>query len=240
MAIAVFTDIHGNLEALEAILADIKKKRIKQIFFLGDAVCFGSDSSACLKLLAKHNVQCVVGNNEQRLFRYDKSIANMTFGGRKHAEYIYHSLDNDDIRFIKSMPLSRSLDYKGYRLHFCHYGHDDAGVVREDMDVFNEAELDKMFGKVDADVVFFGHLHVRKIYIRPYEKSYFMLASSGLRSNDTTYYTYFDVGGVIKDNYDIHRIKVTYDRKKFEQKMRERDIPEKALFGRKFFGLELE
>ena len=47
MAIAVFGDIHGNLEALEAILKDIKKNRkIKETYFLGDAIVFGPDNSA--------------------------------------------------------------------------------------------------------------------------------------------------------------------------------------------------
>ena len=69
MAIAIFADIHGNLEALEAILKDIhKRRRIKQIYFLGDAITFGPNSSECLKLLEKHKVKCIVGNRCDGVF----------------------------------------------------------------------------------------------------------------------------------------------------------------------------
>jgi len=239
MAIAVFTDIHGNLEALEAILHDIKRKRIKQVYFLGDAVTFGPDSSACLKLLQKHNVMCVVGNHEQRLFRYDKSVSKMTTGGIRHFEYIYHSLDNDDIRFIKNMPLERRLDYKGYRLYFAHYSHDEDGIVHEDMDCFREDLLDNMFGKQDFDCAFFGHLHTRKIYIRQNAKSYFCLDSSGCVKGDKTHWTRFDIGKNEGDNFDIFRVVVKFDRKKFEKKMLATPIPEKSRFSKAYFGIDI-
>jgi len=240
MAIAVFGDIHGNLEALEAILGDIKRNRkIKQIYFLGDAVTFGPDSSACLKLLQKHNVLCVVGNHEQRLIRYCKSVSEMTYGGVKHMEYIFHSLDNDDIRFIKSMPLERTLDYKGYKLYFAHYSHDEKGVVQEDMDYFREDLLDKLFAKSDADVVFFGHIHERKLIIRSGAKSYFCLGSSGCVTGDTTHYTYFDINAFEHGNYDVYRKTIKFDRKKFVKKMISEPIPEKALFAKKCFGIDV-
>jgi len=244
MAIAVFADIHGNLEALEAILKHIKKQRkIKQVYFLGDAVTFGPDSSKCLKLLQKSGVQCVVGNHEQRLIRYDKSVARMTFGGVKHMEYIFHSLDNEDIRYIKSMPLERTLEYKGHKLYFAHYSHDENGIVHEDFDCFREDLLDRMFQRKDFDAVFFGHQHVRKIYIREGHKSFFCLGSSGLTKDEWTRYTYFDIDDNKWDNFDnynVYLVKLKYDRKKFEQKMREQPIPEKALFAKKFFNLDLE
>ena len=238
MAIAVFTDIHGNLEALEAILIDIKRRKIKQIYCLGDTVTYGSDSSACLKLLQKYKVLSVVGNNEQRLFRYCKSVSDMTHSGLKHMEYIFNSLDNQDIAFIKSMPLSRTLDYKGFKLYFAHYSHDENGTVHEDMDYFREDLLDKLFEKNDFDVAFFGHLHERKLYIRSKGKSYFCLDSSGFAKGNYTNYTYFDIGAKEKNNFDIYRIDVKYDRQKFVKKIIERPIPEKERFAKQFFGIE--
>jgi len=242
MSIAVFSDIHGNLEALEAILKDIHKKRrqIKEIYFLGDAVTFGPDSSACLKLLKKHDVKCVIGNHEQRFIKYCKTIAEMTVGGIKHKEYIYHSLDNEDIEFIKSMPLERTLDFKGYKLYFAHYSYDDKGVLSEDMDVFREDVLDKLFKKSDCDVVFYGHIHARKLYIRSGQKSYFNLGSSGCAKGDITNYTIFDVGRSVEGNFDIYRVQVKFNRAKFEKKMHLANMPEKEFFGTKFFGIDFK
>lgn len=241
MGIAIFTDIHGNLEALEAILKDIKKKhrKISHVYFLGDAITFGPDSSACLKLLQKHNVKCVIGNHEQRIIRYDKSVSEMSYAGLKHMEYIFHQLDNEDLKFIKSMPLDRHLDYKGYRLYFAHYSHDEKGVVKEDFEVYSEDVLDKLFEKSDCDVVFFGHIHERKLIIRQKGRSYFCLESSGFTKGDKTSYTYFGIGEHASGNYDIYRIDVKYNHKKFVEKMMREPIPEKVKFAKKFFNIDV-
>jgi predicted phosphodiesterase len=242
MAIAVFSDIHGNLEALEAILKDIRKRRrkIKDTYFLGDAITFGPDSSKCLKLLQEYNVKCVVGNHEQRIIKYDKTVGAMTHAGIKHMEYIYHSLDNEDIRFIKSMPLERTLDYKGYRLYFAHYAHDAKGLVLEDFDQFSEPVLDEIFAKCDADIVFFGHMHMHKLIINPAARSYYCLGASGATKSDKTFYTYFDIRENADTNYnlDSYRIVVKYDRKKFESKMMDSDMPEKERFSERYFGID--
>ena len=163
----------------------------------------------------------------------------MTYAGVKHMEYIYGQLDNDDIRFIKTMPIELTLDYHGRRFFFTHYSHDFNGVVQEDMDIFNEALLDKMFHNSDVDAVFFGHVHARKLLINPSGRSYFCLGSSGCVKSDKTYYTYVDVGGTYKDNYDIYRIDLKFNRKKFVQKMINDPIPEKIKFAKKFWGIDL-
>ncbi|MCL2755492.1 MAG: metallophosphoesterase [Firmicutes bacterium] len=240
MAIAVFGDIHGNLEALEAILKHIKKNRkIKQVYFLGDAITFGPDSSACLKLLSKYKfVHCVTGNHEQRMVRYDSSVATMTYAGIKHMEYIFHSLDNDDLRFIKSMPNEIKINYKGFNVLFTHYSLNEQGVVRDDYEEFTEAQLHKLFGDKNADIVFFGHIHSRKIIIDEHGKSYVCNGSSGCVKGDTTFYTYFDVNRAIGDepNLDIYRVNIKFNRKKFDEKMKTQDIPEKLNFGKFCFG----
>lgn len=239
MAIAVFGDIHGNLEALEAVLKDIKKRKIKKVYFIGDAITFGPNSSECLKLLAKEGVNCVIGNHEQRMVRYDRSVSVMTYAGIKHMEYIFRSLDNDDFRFIKTMPTEIKINYKGFNLLFAHYSHDAEGVVRDDYDEFKESSLERLFGKSNADVVFFGHIHQRKLIINEQGKSYVCCGSSGCVASDKTFYTYFEVNESMDHNYDIYRINVKFDRKKFEQKMREFDIPEKTKFGKFCFGMDL-
>ena len=243
MAIAVFADIHGNLEALEAILKHIKKNRkIKQVYYLGDAITFGADSSACLKLLQKENVNCVVGNHEQRVVRYDKSVSVMTYAGIKHMEYIFNQLDNDDLRFIKSLPLDIKINYKGFNVLFTHYSHDDNGVVREDYDEFAESALDKLYSSKACDVVFFGHIHTRKIIINESGKSYICNGSSGCVKGDKTFYTYFDVNNEVGEdlNFDIYRVNVSFNRKKFDEKMINEPIPEKIKFARHYFGMMLD
>jgi len=241
MAFAVFSCIHGNLEAMEAVLKHAHKKhKVKDIYFLGDAITFGADSSACLKLLKKYKVKCVAGNHEQRIVRYDKAVKTMTYATPEHMQFIFEQLDREDLAFIKTMPTFIKINYKGVNIYFTHYAHDENGVVRDDYEEFTEPRLHKLFEDAKSDVIFFGHIHNRKIIICESGKSYVCTGASGCVKGDKTFYTYFEVH---KDsdvnNYDIYRVNVPYNRKRFEDKMRNTPLPDKEKYSPFTFGLDL-
>lgn len=64
MKIAVFTDIHGNYEALKSIIEDIKKLKIDSIICLGDTIGIGPNSKECLDLIIENNITMILGNHE--------------------------------------------------------------------------------------------------------------------------------------------------------------------------------
>jgi len=65
MAIAILADIHGNLEALEAVLRDIEEKGgVEGVWCLGDIVGYGPDPHLCLERLRGLNPLCVAGNHD--------------------------------------------------------------------------------------------------------------------------------------------------------------------------------
>jgi predicted phosphodiesterase len=240
MAIAVFGDIHGNLEALEAILKHIKKNRkIKKTFFLGDAITFGPDSSACLKLLKQHRVNCVMGNHEQRMIKYDNSIKASTYANNEHIEYVFNSLDKDDLDFIRTMPLEEKIKYKGFTVCFTHYSHDASGAVREEHDEFSEKNLQKFFAYTKSNVVFFGHLHARKFIIDEAGDSYILNGPSGCVKGNETFYTYFDINRSMGDdpNFDIYRVNIKFNRNKFLEKLRNTPIPQKEEYMKFCYGI---
>lgn len=243
MAIAVFGDIHGNLEALEAILKSIKKnKKITQTYFLGDAIVFGPDNSACIKLLKQEKVLCVLGNHEQRITKYDESAKALTYANKALIEKTFADLDQEDLDFIASMPIERKVKYKGVNILFTHYYHDEHGKVIDEQIEFGDKILQKFFESKKCDVIFFGHQHTRKILLDQEKRSYILQGSSGCVKTDHTFYTYFDVNNAYGDsvNYDIYRVDVKYNRKRFAAKMQAADLPGKEVFGEFCFGLNLQ
>ncbi|MFH1423183.1 MAG: metallophosphoesterase family protein [Planctomycetota bacterium] len=60
---AVVSDIHGNLEAIQAVLDDIKKQNISEIFCLGDTVGYGADPVKCMEVARNFKV-ALMGNHE--------------------------------------------------------------------------------------------------------------------------------------------------------------------------------
>lgn len=64
VSVAVITDIHANLPALEAVLADIEARGIEEIWCLGDVIGYGADPDACTDLVRERCATCLVGNHD--------------------------------------------------------------------------------------------------------------------------------------------------------------------------------
>jgi predicted phosphodiesterase len=62
---AIISDIHGNLEALKAALADIDRHSIKLVYCLGDVVGYGASPKECLDLVMERCEKTICGNHDQ-------------------------------------------------------------------------------------------------------------------------------------------------------------------------------
>ena len=62
MRYGIVADIHANLAAFEAVLADMGQ--VDALWCLGDLVGYGPDPNECIELLRRHNHQCVIGNHD--------------------------------------------------------------------------------------------------------------------------------------------------------------------------------
>ena len=60
--IAIISDIHGNLEAINSVIEDIKERKIEKIFCLGDIVAKGTHQEECVNLI-KENCEIVLKGN---------------------------------------------------------------------------------------------------------------------------------------------------------------------------------
>ncbi len=64
MRTAIISDIHSNLSALEAVLADIEQRKVQRIICLGDLIGYGPDPVACADLVAERCEWSLLGNHD--------------------------------------------------------------------------------------------------------------------------------------------------------------------------------
>jgi predicted phosphodiesterase len=64
MKVAIISDIHGNRQAFEAVLADIADSAAEEVWCLGDLVGYGADPDACVQLARRHTAVCLAGNHD--------------------------------------------------------------------------------------------------------------------------------------------------------------------------------
>jgi predicted phosphodiesterase len=64
MQVAILSDIHGNRQAFEAVLADAEDAGADEMWCLGDLVGYGAEPDACVQLARRHAAICLAGNHD--------------------------------------------------------------------------------------------------------------------------------------------------------------------------------
>ena len=123
--IAIFTDVHGMLQPLIAILDDVKKRGITEIYSLGDNIGVGPNPRQVLDLMGEHGVVSVNGNSEEysilgvepfAQYMHDKKI--------RSQEWTYSQLTPEQLQRLVQNPHSIDLEVGGKHIGLCHFGND--------------------------------------------------------------------------------------------------------------------
>jgi diadenosine tetraphosphatase ApaH/serine/threonine PP2A family protein phosphatase len=152
MHCAILADIHANLEALNAVLDDIKTKgAVDEIWCLGDIVGYGPDPGECIKLLRKLNAVCVVGNHDLgAVGKVELSYFNPI--AAEACEWTEHQLDGAQARYLEELPKSVQ---KGDFLLV--HGSPSSPLFEY---IYNTSTAAKNFTYFDERYCLVGHTHV--------------------------------------------------------------------------------
>jgi len=112
MRLAILADIHGNLPALEAVLADVEQHKVDGILVAGDVVD-GPYPLETLRALLARRCWMLQGNREKYFLAYDSGNAPSTWHtGDRYASlrWIYRRLDREALDFVASLPEQDTFD----------------------------------------------------------------------------------------------------------------------------------
>ena len=162
---AFISDIHSNLESLEAVLADIQAQGITEVFCLGDIVGYGPNPRECIDRVMKCKV-CLLGNHDQgALFDpegFNSGAERAIFWTRNQLEVAAGSPAERDLRwdFLGELPRN----HQNGDLLLVH------GSARNPLneyvfpeDIYNKRKLEKIFALIQRHV-FQGHTHVPGVF----------------------------------------------------------------------------
>lgn len=160
MRLLVFSDLHGNADALRELIKVNKLKEFDRIVFLGDIFGYYYNQEDCFGLLKTlPNLVWLKGNHDAYAFRsYYGEIKEIDLIERYgHSYYnLRERFTETDMRFLGSLQSCYCEDYNGVRIGFFHGRPDDPLEGR----VYNNTELTEEEYR-SYDVVFFGHTHCR-------------------------------------------------------------------------------
>lgn len=123
--IGIFTDAYALLEPTAAVLEDMKKRGITEIYSLGDNIGVGPNPSEVMNLLEEHGVQSIAGNNEEYI-NLGIEPFNSYFNGLKTASHLWTllKLNEEQIGKINLFPKSIELLLGGEKIALCHFAND--------------------------------------------------------------------------------------------------------------------
>ena len=159
---AVISDIHGNLEALEAVLEDVPDG-VEEIYCLGDVIGYGASPNECCESVRSYEMPVISGNHDLAVTDLSTNLAWFNPVAAAAIEWTREQLTPDNGEFLRTRP--RMLQSK--ETLFVH------GSVRDpDEYILNGAVASENLAVLTADypnvqVCFFGHTHVKTVVPSP-------------------------------------------------------------------------
>jgi diadenosine tetraphosphatase ApaH/serine/threonine PP2A family protein phosphatase len=102
MRIAMLSDVHGNLPAFDAVLADVDSTAPEEIWCLGDLVGYGAQPGACVELARARCDLCLAGNHDL-VVTGEIDIADFSSSAAAAARWTRETLDGESLAFLRSL-----------------------------------------------------------------------------------------------------------------------------------------
>jgi predicted phosphodiesterase len=238
LKIAVFSDVHGNLPALNAILEDVKRRGIDEVYCLGDLVDFAPWPNEVIGLIEEFQIPCLLGNHDERV-AFDHSIEPLAKHSAEETAAriiaINHTkkiLTPHNKAFLSRLPRHLPLKFKAgqkeWSVLLVH------GSIRSNDEYIYEdhphADVSDMLHTANADVLIMGHTHVpyiRKV-LRPATQPTGMAINCGSvgRSKEATPYATYLVLNIDETLIVPEIVRLKYNLTETIEAIEKSDIPD--------------
>ena len=228
---AILGDIHGNWEALTAVLEDAHTQGITGYTCVGDVVGYNADPALCLAKVRELDAAVVRGNHDHYC-SHDECLDDFHPLAANVIDWTRKQLSPEEVRYLRDLPLSHMV------AGFC--------IVHSTLDlpdkwgyVFDCLEADAHFNYQTAAVCFYGHTHVPVVFTKHIQvtrdtystfkiglgRKYFINVGSVGQPRDgdpRAAYVIYDLNA-----REVQLRRIPYDIEQAQVKIRERGLPER-------------
>jgi putative phosphoesterase len=219
LKIAVLSDIHANIWALESVWAKISQA--DRIYILGDMVGIGPTPREVIDLLRKDSrVHKVMGNHDHNTL-FDTELGPTDIVPRRpHHEWMRSQLSQYQLEYLHS-PFELELEGRE-ALRFMHRHPADCGSKVPYFDSPFPEVLDDFYSDVPGDILFFGHTHIPLDITGRTGKKYVNPGAVGAQNNGLASFITMDTE-IGRDS--LLRVEAPYDKDAVMEELRSREVP---------------
>jgi putative phosphoesterase len=225
--VAVITDIHGNLPALQAALRRIDELDIQRAFCGGDLVGYGPHPNEVCALLAEREIPTIYGNYDYAIAREEEDCgcAYVTPHdrelGQRSVQWTLAHTSNDSKRFMRGLPFDVRFLVGSVEVHLVH------GSPRKVNEYLFEDKPARLYERLAAaetgPVLVFGHTH--KPWVHEYGGVLFVNCGSVGKPKDGDPRGAFAVLGAARGTVDVRIERVAYDAEAVAAEVRRAGLP---------------
>ena len=161
MRLAVLSDIHSNIFALEAVLEDLSHYQVNIKINLGDIFYGPIAPKATYTLLQQHEFITICGNQDRQIFQ----ATQQEIDSNATLKFVIEDLGDEPLLWLQTLPSTRHLDSD---IFLCHgTPRDDMTYLLEDVSqgfaiTKNEKEIRSLLQGIHASLILCGHSHLPK------------------------------------------------------------------------------
>lgn len=156
MRYAIISDIHSNIEALEAVLAKISGLRVDEVICLGDIVGYNANPNECIEIVRKIGMRCIMGNHDSRASGLEEPD-NFNPLAKEAVYWTREHLTEENKVFLKNLP--REITIEGL-IAFHGSIHDTDRYIIDERDALENFQMLENLPD-DVKLGFYGHTHVK-------------------------------------------------------------------------------
>ena len=170
MKIGIITDIHSNIQALNAVFNEFDRVKVDKIICCGDIIGIGINPEETVQALIKKKdmLIAVTGNHEQYLLKglpkesHDDKRS-MSSEEIKNHEWNHNKLSKQSKNFLMNCYNQKNIKIEGKSIYIIHYPINSDGTYKKHIKNPTIIENEEMFKEVDADIFIYGHTHTCSI-----------------------------------------------------------------------------
>ncbi len=232
MKIAVISDIHSNLYALDSVLADIETKDVDMIVCTGDLVGYGTRPNEVIETLKKNKILTIMGN-------YDDAIGNLKivcgcdYPDPKDAEkaglsmhFTGQTTTNENKEYLRNLPKELIFTFDNKTIRFVH---GSTRLINEYLKE-NSKEADEVMSELVENILVCGHTHIP--YAKYYDEKLLINAGSVGKpktGNPNANYVIIDIKNEDEisktpSSVEVEIIEVEYDFERIANEIEENEI----------------
>ena len=150
---AIISDIHSNLPALQIVLEQIEKEGVDRILCAGDIVGYGPYPNEVIERLKKIELTTILGNHDRAVLSRDSS--NMNIQAQDAVWWTIENLEQEGQDYLALLNSKESFFWNGLSIAIYH------GSPRDDNEYIPEESADdELLGLAKSDFLILGHTHV--------------------------------------------------------------------------------